>query len=136
MKEEYRDENGREPWKEPDNWRNLMNRLSHDELLSFLRHLDAAIESDPGDAPSLTARGMLHVKLGDDRRAAADFGRVIDLEPGNAKDPGPRGSGGLLGRRGGLRRRHPFGPMDRRRESQPGSVHRGVGRPGQGNGGL
>lgn len=85
MKEEYGDENGREPWKEPDNWSNLMNRLSHDELLSFLRQLDAAIESDPDDAPSLTARGMLHVKLGDDRQAAGDFGRVIDLEPGSAR---------------------------------------------------
>lgn len=69
MKEKYQDENEREPWREPDNWINLMNQLSHDELLSFLRHLDAATESDPDDAPSLTGRGMLQVKLGDDRRA-------------------------------------------------------------------
>ena len=41
--------------------------------------------NNEADAYSLLARGLPHSRLGDDRRAAEDFSRVIELEPDNAE---------------------------------------------------
>ena len=47
--------------------------------------LNARITNNPEDSPSLITRGLLHSRLGDDRRAAEDFGKAIALEPGNVE---------------------------------------------------
>ena len=63
-----------------------LDELSREELLRALANLDQRVEADNEEDPySLLARGLLHSKLGDDRRAVEDFSRVIELEPDNAE---------------------------------------------------
>lgn len=62
-----------------------LDDLSREEVLRALAGVDERLKTDADDAYSLLARGMLHSRLGDDRRAAADFSRVIELEPDNSE---------------------------------------------------
>ena len=64
---------------------NTTESLTHQDCTRMLKHLNVFIEYSPDYVPALTARGLLHCELGDNRRAAKDFSRVINLEPGNAK---------------------------------------------------
>lgn len=63
-----------------------LDELSREEILRALVGLDERIEAgNEGGTYSLLARGMLHSRLGDDRRAVEDFSRVIELEPDSAE---------------------------------------------------
>ena len=70
---------------DPGNESRALDELSREEILRALAGLNERLKADADDAYSLLARGMLHSRLGDDRRAAADFTRVIELEPDNAE---------------------------------------------------
>ena len=85
MQEESNGWNGQEPWENRDEFRRLMNSLSNEELRGMLERLNADITANPDDTTALSARGLVHRELGDDRRAEEDFGRVVDLSPGNAE---------------------------------------------------
>ena len=63
----------------------MMNSLSQEELRRMLERLNAHIDVNPDNANSIGARGLLHMELGDERRAEEDFGRVVDLSPGDAE---------------------------------------------------
>ncbi len=69
----------------PDDGSRALDELSREEILRALAGLDERLRDDAEDAYSLLARGMLHNRLGDDRRAAEDFTKVIELEPDNAE---------------------------------------------------
>ena len=70
----------------PENGSRTLDELSREQILRALAGLDQRVEANnEKDSYSLLARGMLHSKLGDDRRAAEDFSRVIELEPDNAE---------------------------------------------------
>ena len=70
---------------DPVNCSKTLDELSREEILRALAGLDEQLRADPEDAYSFLARGMLYSRLGDDRRAAEDFSRVIELEPDNAE---------------------------------------------------
>ena len=129
-------------WRDdPDSGSRTLDELSREEILRALAGLDELLKADAEDTYSLLARGMLHSKLGDDRRAAEDFSRVIELEPDNAEALQNRaGARDDLGRappgQGGLRRPHPAGTGQRRRPLQPGCVPRQTGTPDRGRGRL
>ena len=81
-----RQESGERDWhSDPGDESKTLDELSREEILRALAGLDELLQADAKDAYSLIARGMLHSKLGDDRRAAEDFSRVIELEPDNAE---------------------------------------------------
>ena len=74
-----RHESGEPDWRDdPGDGSRTLDELSREEILRALAGLDELLKADAEDAYSLIARGMLHSKLGDDRRAAEDFSRVID----------------------------------------------------------
>ena len=78
----------REPdWRDgPGNEPRTLDELSRDEILRAMAGLDQRLEANNEKDPySLLARGLLHSRLGDDRRAVDDFSRVIELEPDNAE---------------------------------------------------
>ena len=80
-------ESGEGDWPDdPGSGYKTLDELSREDILRALAGLDERLRTDADDAFSLLARGMLHSKPGDDRRAAQDFTRVIELEPG---DPVP-----------------------------------------------
>jgi len=79
-------ESGEPDWRDdPDKGSRALDELSREEILRAPAGLDERLKAEADDAYSLLARGMLHSKLGDDRRAAEDFTRVIELEPDNAE---------------------------------------------------
>ena len=80
-------ESGERVWRDdPGNGSKMLDELSQEEILRALAGLDERIEANNDeDAYSLLARGMLHSRLGDDRRAVEDFSLVIELEPHNAE---------------------------------------------------
>ena len=79
-------ESGEADWRDdPGNGSRALDELSREEILRALTGLKERLRADEDDAYSLLARGMLHSKLGDDRRAMQDFSRVIELEPDNAE---------------------------------------------------
>ena len=69
----------------PGNGSRALDKLSREEILRALAGLDERLKADAEGTYSLLARGMLHSRLGDDRRAEEDFSRVIELEPDNAE---------------------------------------------------
>ena len=76
-------ESGERNWPDdPANGSRTLDELSREEILRALAGLN---ERAQGRRGGLLARGMLHSKLGDDRRAAEDFTRVIELELDNAE---------------------------------------------------
>ena len=78
-------EGGQRDWRgDPGNGSRTLDELSREEILRALAGLDERLKADAEDTYSLLARGMLHSRQGDDRRAAEDFSRVIELEPDNA----------------------------------------------------
>ena len=69
-----------------DNWPRTVDELSREEVLRSLAGLDERFGANRDEeAYSLLARGLLHSRLGDDRRAAEDFSRAIKLEPDNTE---------------------------------------------------
>ena len=79
-------EGGEADWPDDsDNGSRTLDELSREEILRALAGLDERLRADAQDIYSLLARGMLHSRLGDDRRATEDFSRVIELEPDNAE---------------------------------------------------
>ena len=77
---------GERDWRDdPGNGSRTLDELSREEILRALAGLDQRLKADAEDTYSLLARGMLHSRQGDDRRAAEDFSRVIELEPDNAE---------------------------------------------------
>ena len=91
MHGEHSGSNGQGPWEDPDEFRRLMDSLSQEKLREVLERLNADIAANPDDTNTLSARGLLHMELGDERRAEQDFGRVVDLSPGNAEAHNYRG---------------------------------------------
>ena len=78
-------ESGERDWRDdPGNGSRTLDELSREEILRALTGLDELLKANAEDTYSLMARGMLHSKLGDDRRVAKDFTRVIELAPGSA----------------------------------------------------
>ena len=71
--------------------RRMLESLSYQERQRAMRRLNAEIEANPENPTSLTVRGLLYQVLGDDRRASEDYGRVIQLEPGNTEAHDLRG---------------------------------------------
>ncbi len=69
----------------PYNGSKALDELSREEILRAVAGMDERLRADADDASSILARGMLHGKLGDDRLAAEDFTRVIELEPNNTE---------------------------------------------------
>ena len=94
-------ESGEPSWRDgPDNGSKMLDELSREDILRALAGLDERIEAgSEEDTYSLLVRGMLHSKLGDDRRAAEDFSRVIELEPDNAEALENRAAEPQLGQR-------------------------------------
>ena len=81
-----RHENGEPDWPDdPGSGLKTLDELSREEILRALAGLDERVRADGNDIYSLMARGMLHGRVGDDRRAMEDFSRVIGLEPDNAE---------------------------------------------------
>ena len=78
---------GEPGWRDdPDGGYRTLDELTREEILRALAGLDERIKASiEEDTYSLLARGMLYSELGDDRRAAEDFTRVIELEPDNAE---------------------------------------------------
>ena len=91
MHGEHNGSNGQGPWEDRDEFRRLMDSLSQEELRELLERLNADIAANPDDTNTLSARGLLHMELGDERRAEEDFGRVVDLSPGDAEAHNYRG---------------------------------------------
>ena len=85
MHGEHSGSNGQSQWEDRDEFRRLMDSLSQEEFRKMLERLNADIAADPDDTNAFSARGLLHMELGDERRAEEDFGRVVDLSPGNAE---------------------------------------------------
>ena len=85
MHGEHNGSNGQSQWEDRDEFRRLMDSLSQEELREMLERLNADITANPDDANALSARGLLHRELGDDRPAEEDFSRVVDLSPGKAE---------------------------------------------------
>ena len=83
----YHYDGGEQYWHDhADDGFKTLDELSREETLRSLAGLDQQIEADnEKDTYSLLARGLLHTKLGDDRRAVEEFSRVIELEPNNAE---------------------------------------------------
>ena len=79
------------PWEDRDEFRRTMDSLSPKERRRLLQRMNADIEANPDDDVALSVRGMLHMELGDDRRAEEDFSRVVALSPGDADAHGYRG---------------------------------------------
>ena len=141
MNGEHHESGERDRRDDPSDRSRALDELSRKEILRALAGLDQRLKADAEDAYSLLARGMLHGRLGDDRRAAEDFSRAIELEPDNAEALENRGSGPQRPGRtppgqGGLRRPHPAGTGQRRSPLQPGRLPRQAGRPERGRGGL
>ena len=79
-------ESGERDWRDdPDSGSRTLDELSREEILRALAGLNERLRTDAKDSYSLLARGMLHSKLGDDRRTAENFSRVIELEADNAE---------------------------------------------------
>ena len=77
-------EGGEGDWRDTsDSESRALDELGREEILRALASLAQRLKADAHDAYSLLARGMLHSRLGDDRRATQDFTRVIELEPNN-----------------------------------------------------
>ena len=71
------DDQGRHP--------GALDDFSQQDLRRLLERLDADIAVNPDDATALSARGLVHQQLGDDRRAKEDFGKALRLSPGDAE---------------------------------------------------
>ena len=91
MHGEHSGSNGQGPWEDRDEFCRLMDSLSQEKLREMLERLNADIAANPDDTNAFSARGLLHMELGDERRAEEDFGRVVDLSPGNAEAHNYRG---------------------------------------------
>ena len=79
-------ESGERDWPDaPADGSRALDELSREEILRALAGLDERLRADANDIYSLLAKGMLHSKLGYDRRAEEEFSRVIELEPDNAE---------------------------------------------------
>ena len=91
MHGEHNGSNGQGRWEDRDEFRRLMDSLSQEELREMLKRLNADIAANPDDTNTLSARGLLHMELGDERRAEEDFGKVVDLSPGDAEGHNYRG---------------------------------------------
>ena len=78
---------GEEDWRDGhDDGFKTLDELSREGILPALAGLDQRLEAKNEKAPyPLLARGLLHSKLGDDRRATEDLSQVIELEPDNAE---------------------------------------------------
>ena len=85
MSGEHHESGERDRRDDPGNGSRTLDELSREEILRALTGLDELLKANAEDTYSLLARGMLHSKLGDDRRAVEDFSRVIELEPDNAE---------------------------------------------------
>ena len=70
---------------EGDEFPNLLETLTSEELRQMLERVNADLAASPDDVDSLCVRGLLHQRLGDDRRAKEDFGRALQSAPGNAE---------------------------------------------------
>ena len=81
MQGEDTGQDGQLLWEDRDEFRRLMDSLSQEELRGMLERLNADITANPDDTTALSARGLVHREVGDDRRAEEDFGRVVDLSP-------------------------------------------------------
>ena len=66
-------------------FRRLMDALGREGLLRMVETLTEKIEENPQDAESLHLRGLLNSQLGEQRRSAEDYGRVIALYPGDVE---------------------------------------------------
>ena len=82
---------GQERSDDRDGQHPVLDDLSQQELRRLLECLNADIAANPDDTNAFSARGLLHMELGDERRAEEDFGRVVDLSPGNAEAHNYRG---------------------------------------------
>ena len=82
MHHERHADDGRE---RPDEFRRVLDTLTSEELRQMLERVNAELAASPDDVDALCARGLLHQRLGDDRRAKEDFGRALQLSPGNAE---------------------------------------------------
>ncbi len=79
-------EGGERDWRDdPGNGSRTLDKLSREEILRALAGLNERLKADAEDTYSLLARGMLHSRQGDDRRAVEDSSLVIELEPDNAE---------------------------------------------------
>ena len=130
MKREDNGQDGQLPWEDHDEFRKLMDSLSQEELRGMLERLNADITANPDDTTALSARGLVHRELRGpfeggrvliagigkrwpdrpawDRRAEEDFGRVVDLSPGNAEAHHYRGlARAQLGKRSLVRKAQP-----------------------------
>ena len=80
----------RDPWEDPDEFREVIESLGNRELGRMLERLNAAVAATD-DTPALSARALLHRALGDLRRADEDYDRVIQLSPGDSEAHKDRG---------------------------------------------
>ena len=73
-----------EPSEDEREFRRMMDALGGEGLGRMIEGLTEKIRANPGDTEALTLRGLLYSQLGEHRRAAKDYGSVIDLDPDNA----------------------------------------------------
>ena len=84
MNGEHHGSGERDRCDDPNSEFKTLDELSREEILRALAGLDQQIRAESEDTYSFLAKGMLHSRLGDDRRAVEEFTRVIELEPDNA----------------------------------------------------
>ena len=136
------DESGEPDWHDaPDNESRALDELGREDILRSLAGLNERLTADADEAYSLLARGMLHSRRGDDRRAVEDFIRVIELDLDSAEALENRAAARSdLGQYRLAREDYDalirLEPGQRRRPLQPGRLPRQAGRAGRSRGGL
>ena len=81
-------ENGERDWRDdPGNGSRTLGELSREEILRALAGLDERLKADAEDTYSLIARGMLHSRLGDDRRAVEELQQGHRVGAGQRRGP-------------------------------------------------
>ena len=81
------EDDGLEPGESPEDrreFRRMMDALGREGVRRMIEQMTGEIEANPQDIQSRYTRGLLYNELGEHRRAAEDYGRIIAQDAGNA----------------------------------------------------
>ena len=74
---------GKPSEEEYQRFRRMMDGVGREGLQRMVEHLTERIDANPRDTEALGGRGLAYGELGEHRRAAEDYGRIIALDPAN-----------------------------------------------------